>query len=98
MGKTRENLTLLLLALFYLLFSTRYFPGRPADSLLATARQLLILAPFLIGATLLARVFFHRLTGEYLGWSRLARIYLTLGLIGEFFLGLYNYLALNLPD
>jgi len=97
MGKTRENLTLLLLALFYLLCSTRYFPGRPAESLLATARQVLTLAPFLVGGTLLARTLFHRFTGEYLGWSRLARIYLTLGLIGEFFLGLYHYLALNQP-
>jgi hypothetical protein len=97
MGKTRENLTLLLLALFYLLCSTRYFPGRPAESLLATARQVLTLAPFLVGGTLLARTLFHRLTGEYLGWSRLARIYLTLGLIGEFFLGLYHYLSLNQP-
>lgn len=97
MAKTRENYTLALLLAFYLLCSSRYLPGRPVESLLASTRQLLILAPFLAGGTLLARAFFHRLTGEYLGWSRLARVYLTLGVIGEFLLGLYHYLALNQP-
>ena len=97
MGKTRENLTLLLLSLFYLLCSTRYFPDHPAESLLATVRQLLTMAPFLVGGTLLARAIFHRFTGEYLGWSRLVRIYLTLGLVCEFFLGIYHYLAVNRP-
>jgi hypothetical protein len=97
MGKTRENLTLLLLTLFYLLCSTRYFPNRPADTLLSTAQHLLTMAPFLVGGTLIARSVFHRFTGELLGWSRLMRIYLTLGLIAEFFLGLYHYLAINQP-
>jgi hypothetical protein len=97
MDKTRENTTLVLLLAFYLLCSVRYLPGHPAQSLLASVRQLLTLAPFLLGATLIARAFFHRCAGEYPGWSRLARIYLTLGVIGEFFLGLYNYLAINQP-
>ena len=97
MGKTRENLTLLLLAIFYLLCSIRYFPDRPAETFLSSAQELLTMAPFLVGGTLIARSVFHRFTGEYLGWSRLIRIYLTLGLIGEFFLGLYHYLSLNQP-
>ena len=95
MAKTREILSLTVLTAVYLLCSTRYFPGRPADSVLATLTELLTVAPFLLGGTLIGRSLFHRLSGEQLPWSKLLRIYLTLGLTVEFFLGLYHYLKIN---
>lgn len=95
MGKTREILSLAALVAVYLLCSLRYFPDRPAESLLATLQELLTVAPFLLGGTLIARALFHRFSGEHLPWSRLLRIYLTLGLTVEFFLGLYHYLKIN---
>lgn len=95
MGKTREILSLTALVGVYLLCSLRYFPDRPAESLLATLQELLTVAPFLLGGTLIARALFHRFSGEQLPWSRLLRIYLTLGLTVEFFLGLYHYLKIN---
>lgn len=95
MGRIRQTLTLSALAAAYLLCSTRYFPGRPAESLLATLTELLTLAPFLVGGTLIARTTFHRLGGAHLPWPQLLRIYLALGLTVEFFLGIYHYLKIN---
>ncbi len=95
MGKIREPLTLAILTAFYLLCSLRYFPGRPTESLVATLQELLTVAPFLMGGTLIARATFHRLNGGQLPWSKLLRIYLTMGLTVEFFLGLYHYLNIN---
>jgi hypothetical protein len=95
MSKIRETLTLSALSGVYLICSTRYFPGRPAESLLATLTELLTVAPFLVGGTLIARSLFHRFSGEHPPWSKLLRIYLTLGLTVEFFLGIYHYLQIN---
>ena len=95
MGKIREPLTLTVITAFYLLCSLRYFPGRPAETLLATLTELLTVAPFLLGGCLIARVTVHRLSGVVLPWPKLLRIYLTLGLIVEFFLGIYHYLNIN---
>jgi hypothetical protein len=95
MGKIRETLSLTALVGVYLICSTRYYPGRPAESLLATLTELLTVAPFLLGGTLIANSLFHRFSGEQLPWSRLLRIYLTLGLTVEFFLGIYHYLKIN---
>lgn len=95
MRKLRETLTLTALVGVYLICSTRYFPGRPAESLLATLTELLTVAPFLVGATLIARSLVHRFSGQQLPWPPLLRIYLTLGLTVEFFLGIYHYLQIN---
>ena len=95
MRKIREPLTLAILIAFYLLCSLRYFPDRPTESLLATLRELLTVAPFLLGGVLIARATFHRLSGAHLPWPQLLRIYLSLGLTVEFFIGLYHYLNVN---
>ena len=95
MPKIREPLTLTIIAAFYLLCSLRYFPGRSVETLVATLQELLIVAPFLLGGCLIARATVHRFSGVALPWSKLLRIYLTLGLIVEFFLGLRHYLNIN---
>lgn len=95
MNKIRETITLTALFGVYLVCSTRYFPGRPAESLLATLTELLTVAPFLVGGSLIARSLFQRLSGEQPPKSWLLRIYLTLGLTVEFFLGIYHYLKIN---
>ncbi len=97
MRKYREYIPLVLLLAFYLLCSVRFYPDHPAATLMATGQQLLTLAPFLVGGTLIARSIFRHFTGELLDWTILLRIYLTLGIIVEFFLGLYHYLAINRP-
>ena len=95
MGKFREPLILASLTAIYLLCSLRYFPDRGGETLLATLTEVLTVAPFLLGTTLIARNLCHRFGSANLPWSRLLRIYLTLGLIVEFFLGIYHYLQIN---
>lgn len=81
------------MALVYLMCSLRYFPGRPGDSLVATLTQLLTVAPFSVGATILVAALFRKLTGERLPWSSVVRIFLTIGIVIEFFYGLHDYLG-----
>lgn len=81
----------------YLLCVVRYFPGRLHDSLLATGAHLLTAAPVTVGATILAVSVLQRMGEGRLPWDRVLRVYLTFGIIVEFFFGLYFYLAINQP-
>ena len=82
-----------MLTAFYLLCSLRYYPGQAARTLLETALQILTIAPLPAGATMLLVGFLQKSAGERMPWDRVARIYLTLGVIIEFFFGLYDYLT-----
>jgi hypothetical protein len=95
MRKVGEKISLVILALVYLLCSLRYFPNQPAASLLNTATHLLTVAPFLIGALLLFNSFYQRQAGERPAPVKMLRLGLTLGILIEFFIGIYNYLEIN---
>ena len=95
MKKVGEKISLVILTLVYLLCSLRYFPGQPTASLLTTATHLLTVAPFLIGALLLFNSFYQRQTGERPTPVKMLRLALTLGITIEFFIGIYNYLAIS---
>ena len=98
MKKIKEKIFLVLLVLFYLLSSFRYFPGRWADSLVETAIHLLQVAPFLVGTIIIIDSILLKMAGERMPWINKGRIFLTLGLIVEFFLGMSNYWTQNLPQ
>ncbi len=70
-------------------------PGQPTATLINTATHLLTVAPFLIGALLLFNSFYQRQAGERPTPVKMLRLGLTLGIIIEFFIGIYNYLAIN---
>ncbi len=95
MEKIGDKISLVVMTAVYLLCSLRYFPGQPAATMINTALHLLTVAPFLIGTILIGASFYRKTTGEDISWPRMARIYLTLGIIAEFFLGIYNYLNIN---
>ena len=95
MEKISEKISVVVMSVVYLLCSLRYSPGQPAATIVDTAIQLLTVAPFLIGAVLIFSSFYKK-AGEVIGWHRAARIYLALGIIIEFFLGLRNYYKINL--
>jgi hypothetical protein len=95
MEKIGEKISLVIMTAVYLLCSLRYFPEQPAATMTDTALHLLTVAPFLIGTILIGLSFYRKTTGETISWPRIARIYLTLGIIVEFFLGLYDYLNIN---
>jgi len=91
-AKGKEIFYLVLLILIYLLCILRYFPGRPLDSLRATGFHLLDVLPYVVGLTIFIVSLLRKISKEKLPWTYIARIYLTLGLMVEFFYGLYNYL------
>lgn len=95
MQKTGEKISLAILTVVYLVCSLRYFPGQLTTTLISTATHLLTVAPFLIGAILLFNSFYRRQTGERPSAVKILRICLTLGIIIEFFIGLFNYLEIN---
>jgi len=96
MEKIGEKISLVIMTVVYLLCSLRYFPGQPAATITNTGLHLLTVAPFLVGAILIFSSFYRKTTGETIAWQKMARIYLTLGIIVEFFLGLRHYLEINL--
>mgnify|MGYP001227071557 CR=1 FL=1 len=89
---TKEKITLFLLIIVYLLLCVRYFPNRPMDTLSATLSHLLDSVPYVIAMTILVVSVIQKVVGQKLPKNRIARIYLTFGLIAEFFLGIYNYI------
>ncbi len=92
---TKEKISLFLLIAFYLLFSVRYFPNRPLETLSATMSHLLESVPYIIAGTILVVSVVQKVVGQKLPKNRIARIYLTFGLIAEFFFGMYHYLNLG---
>ena len=95
MQKVGEKISLAILTLVYLLCSLRSFPNQPTATLLNTATHLLTVAPFLIGAILLFNSFYQRQAGEKPTPVKMLRLALTLGIVIEFFIGIYNYLEIN---
>ena len=89
----KEYLALSGLFLVYLLCAIRYFPGRPLDTLLATLEHLLSSVPFALGFTLVFVSLFTKTAGSRPSIIFTARLFLTIGIIIEFFFGLYHYLA-----
>ncbi len=90
--KGKEIIYFILLTAIYLACIFRYYPDQPLNSLQATGLHLLDVSPYVIGLTILIVSLFSKISKERLPWSNVARIYLTVGLVIEFFYGLYNYL------
>jgi hypothetical protein len=77
----------------YLLFAVRYFPGRPLDTLITTLEHLLVSLSFSFGCTLLIISIVAKATGSRPSGFFIVRLFLTIGIIVEFFFGLYHYLS-----
>ena len=92
--KEKSNvLSLLLLAGVYLGCSMRYFPGNGMKTAVETLLQLVTIAPLPGGATLILVNFLQRSAGQKMPWDRIARIYLTLGVVVEILFGVHDYLG-----
>ena len=90
-----DKISLALMTAVYLLCGLRYFPGQPTTTFISTGMHLLTVAPFLVGTILICSSFYKKTAGDTVSWQKMIRIYLTMGIIVEFFLGLYNYLDIN---
>ena len=90
-AKTKNFISLAVLAAVYILFNLRYVPGDINRTLSATGIQLLTSAPIPVGLTILVVAFLKRMYGEPLPWDRVVRIYFTFGIITGFLLALNEY-------
>ena len=93
MSKLRERISLVILAAVYFLCSFRYYAGDWPRSLAASLVHLLDTVPYAIGLAILIVVFLQKVLAGRLPWDRIIRIYLTIGIIIEFFFGLHDYLT-----
>ena len=95
MLKIREQVSLSILIIVYLLASVRYFPGRVMHSLVETLIHVLSVAPINLGATLVIVAVLQRLVKERLPFSRSLRLFLMVAICLEFILGLAHYFEIN---
>jgi len=93
MKEMKNVLSLLFLMGFYLACSMRYFPGNILKTAVETALQIVTIAPLPGGATLVLVNFLQRSAGQKMPWDRMARIYLTLGVMVEILFGIHDYLG-----
>ncbi len=93
--KIREQISLSLLAVVYLLASVRYFPGQALHSMVETMIHVLSVAPINLGATLIIVAVLQRLVKERLPLSRTLRFYFVVAICLEFILGLAHYFEMN---
>ena len=95
MRRIREQISLAVLIVVYLLASVRYFPGRAMHSLVETLIHALSVAPITLGATLLIVAVLQRLIKERLPFDRTLRLFLVVAICLECILGLAHYFDLN---
>jgi len=95
MQKIREQISLAILVVVYLLASVRYFPGQALHSLVETLTHVLSVAPISLGATLLIVAILQRLVKERLPLSRSIRFFLVVAICLEFIIGLAHYFEMG---
>jgi hypothetical protein len=95
MRKIREQISLAVMVVVYLLASVRYFPGRVMHSIMETLLHILSVAPISLGATLLIVAVLQRLVKERLLFNRTLRLFLMVAICLEFLLALAHYLEIN---
>ncbi|MFA7382033.1 MAG: hypothetical protein WC001_01140 [Desulfurivibrionaceae bacterium] len=95
MQKIREQISLAILVVVYLLASVRYFPGRAMQTMVETLIHMLSVAPLNLGATLVIVAVLQRLVKERLPFARSLRLFLVVAICLEFILGLAHFFELN---
>jgi len=93
--KIREQISLVILVVVYLLASVRYFPGRAMHSIVETLIHVLSVAPINLGVTLVIVAVLQHLVKERLPFSRTLRLFLLVAISLEFILGLAHFFEMN---
>lgn len=94
MKDLRGKLSMTILVVIYVLVSLRLFPGDWLKTLRATGWHLLTIAPYTVGCTIIFASTLRKLSkGGKVPWVLIFRIFITVSLILEFFLGIYDYVT-----
>jgi len=91
MHKTKERITLIIIAAVYLLFNLR-----PSPDLYVTVRstlyQILITAPYVAGITfVIVAILQYMADGKKVPWDRRLRLFFTIGIIAGFVYAIFEH-------
>lgn len=90
-GKKNKSVSFYVTALGYILFNLR-LASDPLSSLLATGKQILTTAPYVIGITYVAvAVVQYMAQGERVPWPQRIRLFFTLGIFAGLVYAIYEY-------
>ena len=90
-GKKKNSLSFYVIAVVYMLFNLR-LASDPLTSFLATGKQILLTAPYVIGITIfIVSVIQHASGGEKVPWNSRLRLFFTIGIFSGLVYGIYDY-------
>ena len=96
-GKKNNNLSSYVIAVVYVLFNLR-LASDPLTSFLATAEQILLTSPYVIGITfVVVSVIQYAAGGEKVPWFARLRLFFTIGIFAGLVYGIYDYTGGAVP-
>ena len=90
-GKKSNSLSFYVTAAVYIVFNLR-IASDPLASVLATAKQILMTAPYVVGVTfVVVSVIQYAAGGERVPWMSRLRLFFTIGIFAGLVYGIYDY-------
>lgn len=97
-GKKKNRVSFYVTAAAYVLFNLR-LASEPLTSVLATIKQILLTAPYVIGITFVAvSVIQYMADGEKVPWAQRLRLFFTIGIFAGLVYGIYDYTGGGIPQ
>ena len=97
-GKKNNSVSFYVTAAVYVLFNLR-LASDPLTSILATGKQILLTAPYVIGITfVVVAIVQYMAEGEKVPWSQRLRLFFTIGIFAGLVYGIYDYTGGGLPQ
>ena len=97
-GKKNNNVSFYVTAAVYVLFNLR-LASDLLTSILATGKQILLTAPYVIGITYVAvAIVQYMAEGEKVPWPQRFRLFFTIGIFAGLVYGIYDYTGGGLPQ
>jgi hypothetical protein len=96
--KGKNTLSFYITAAVYVLFNLR-LASDPITSIVATGKQILLTAPYVIGITCVAVAIVQYMSeGEKVPWPQRLRLFFTIGIFAGLVYGIYDYTSGGLPQ
>ena len=90
-GKKNSSVSFYVTGAVYVLFNLRLAPD-PLTSILATTKQILLTAPYVIGITyIIVAIIQYMAEGEKVPWPQRLRLFFTIGIFAGLVYGIYDY-------
>ena len=97
-GKKSNNLSFYVIAAVYVVFNLR-LASDPLTSFLATGKQILMTAPYVVGITFFVISFIqYAAGGEKVPWMSRFRLFFTIGIFAGLVYGIYDYTGGAVPS